>query len=560
MVVGKGREYRQISNSCNRWLNLPKIAFSGTRPILASMQSEPPYEHADTYDVVVIGGALSGAATAILLMRKNPGIRVLVVEKSDKLTRRVGEATVEISGFFLCRVLGMAQYLNEYHLVKQGLRFWFANDKVKSLDQSSEVGAKYLARIPSFQLDRAAFDEEVLRRAGVAGAAILRPATISKIELTPGGEQSMEIKHGDQRRTVRARWIVDASGVAAVIARKEGWWRANTEHPTAAAWSRWKGVKDWDSRELAEKFPAWSRAVYGLRNTATNHIIGDGWWSWWIPLKGGDVSVGVVWDQRLVEFPKDGGSIGERLKTFLMEHPVGREMLVDAEFSEEDQHWRKNLAYYSTTFADDGFVLVGDAAAFMDPFYSPGMDWISFTSYSAADLITKQRNELLTAETLERYNRDFSTSHRLWFQALYKDKYEYMGEFDLMNLAFRLDLGLYYWGVVEVPFNRGEEGLTAPPFSPASGRIFAKLMGTYNRRFAQIARRRRRVGELGKSNNNQRCLIPGFLLNRGNMLHLFSFLAEWARLELREGWRTWGEKKWNEEFIPPEPALRSGAE
>ena len=63
---------------------------------------------------------------------------------------------------------------------------------------------------------------------------------------------------------MRARWIVDASGVAALLARKEGWWRQNTEHPTAATWSRWKGVKDWDSRELAEKYPEWASAVYSF--------------------------------------------------------------------------------------------------------------------------------------------------------------------------------------------------------------------------------------------------------------------------------------------------------
>ena len=100
---------------------------------------------------------------------------------------------------------------------------------------------------------------------------------------------------------------------------------------------------------------------------------------------------GVVFDQRLVEWPQEGGKLGERLKNFLMQHPVGREMLADAQFDEGDVHWRKNLAYYSTTFAGDGFVLVGDAAAFMDPFYSPGMDWISFTATSAAELITAQR-------------------------------------------------------------------------------------------------------------------------------------------------------------------------
>ncbi len=38
-----------------------------------------------TYDVVIIGGALSGAATATLLLRQNPGIRVLIVEKSAQL-------------------------------------------------------------------------------------------------------------------------------------------------------------------------------------------------------------------------------------------------------------------------------------------------------------------------------------------------------------------------------------------------------------------------------------------------------------------------------------------
>ena len=504
------------------------------------MANNSPDAAAD-YDVVVIGGALSGAATATLLLRHNPGIRVLIVEKSARLGRRVGEATVEISGYFMGRVLGMTQYLNESHLVKQGLRFWFKNDEVESLDQASELGARYLSRLPSYQLDRSTFDEEVLRRACVAGATLIRPATVSKVQLSPGGEQSLEVKHDGQTQMIRCRWIVDASGVAAVLARKEGWWKSNTEHPTAACWSRWKGVKDWDSRELAEKYPAWASAVFGTRNTATNHIIGDGWWSWWIPLKGGDVSVGVVLDQRLVDWPQDGGRLGDRLKAFLMKHPVAREMLADAEYCEEDMHWRKNLAYYSTTFAGDGFVLVGDAAAFMDPFYSPGMDWISFTTSSAAGLITEQRKGSPMPARLVQYNRDFAVCHRRWFESLYKDKYEYMGEFDLMSLAFRLDLSLYYWGVVEVPFTQGETALLTPPFTPPSGRLFAALMSTYNRRFAQIARRRRRMKALGRTNRAHRCLIPGFSLNRSDTLRLFPMLAEWAWLELKEGWKSWGE-------------------
>lgn len=499
-------------------------------------------EPAANYDVVVIGGALSGAATATLLLRHNPGIRVLIVEKSAQLTRRVGEATVEVSAFFMGRVLGLTQYLNENHLVKQGLRFWFKNDGVKSLGEASELGGRYQVRLPSYQLDRAAFDEEVLRRAGVAGAEILRPASVSSVELVPGGEQTLTLKHDETMRTVRTRWIVDASGVAALLARKNGWWRQNAEHPTAACWSRWRGVKDWDSREFAEKYPEFASAAHSIRGTATNHVIGDGWWSWWIPLKGGDVSVGVVFDQRLVEWPKEEGKLGDRLKTFLMKHPVGCELLADAEFDESDQHWRRNLAYYSTTFAGDGFVLVGDAAAFMDPFYSPGMDWISFTTSAAAELITAQRRGEAMDERITEHNRAFAQSHRSWFEAVYKDKYEYMGEWDLMSLAFRLDLGLYYLGIVSQPFKFGERALFIPPFSVRASRPVFRLMRTYNRRLAEIARHRRATNSLGKTNRGRRCLIPGFTLKGSDIQGVLGALATWFWLELTEGWRTWWQR------------------
>lgn len=525
------------------------------------MTPPDPAPTTETFDVVVLGGALSGAATATLVRRHNPGLRVLILEKSAQLTRRVGEATVEVSAYFMGHVLGLTQYLNENHLVKQGLRFWFSNDEVASLAEASELGSLYQVKLPSYQLDRAKFDEEVLRRAVLAGAELRRPVTITAVELNSGGLQHVTYRDGDTTRRVQARWVVDATGVAALLARKNGWWKSNTEHPTAAAWSRWKGVRDWDSRELKEKFPEWSKALYCVRGTATNHVIGDGWWSWWIPLKGGDMSVGVVFDQRIVEWPQEGGKVADRLKAFLMKHPVAAELLADAEYDETDVHWRKNLAYSSHTFAGDGFVLVGDAAAFMDPFYSPGMDWISYTTSSAANLITQQQRGEPMEVRVPAYNNAFFTSHRCWFQALYKDKYDYMGEFDLMSLAYRFDLGLYYWGVANHPFLKGETALFKPPFAPPDGRTVFNLMKTYNRRFAQIARRRRRLGLLGKTNRNRRCLIPGFKLNPSDAVGIFPLLAEWAWLELTEGWRSWGEtaEDYAASRLPVPPAPTSAA-
>src|ERR1700720_315036 len=130
-------------------------------------EPNPPGGH---FDVVVMGGALSGAATAMVLLQRQPGLRVLIVEKSAVFSRRVGEATVEVSGYFLSRVLGLTQHLNEAHLVKQGMRFWFFNGRTASLPDCSEIGGRYLSRVPAYQVDRAVLDEEVLRRAQALGA------------------------------------------------------------------------------------------------------------------------------------------------------------------------------------------------------------------------------------------------------------------------------------------------------------------------------------------------------------------------------------------------------
>ena len=497
-----------------------------------------PVKNVKEFDVVIIGGALSGAATAFLLLQENPSLKVLIVEKSTAFTRRVGEATVEISGYFLMRVLGLTSYLNHNHLNKNGLRFWFFNEHTKTLDQCSEIGGKYLSRVPSYLVDRATMDEEILRRAVAAGAQLWRPASVENFQLNSGGQQKLTIKYQDKTEEVSARWIVDASGVAALLARKNGWLKPNTEHPTTSVWSRWKNVKDFDDLCVTKKYPEWAMQCIGVRGTATNHLFGDGWWAWWIPLKGGDVSIGVVFDQRLVEFPENG-SPAERLKTFLMQHPVGRELMSEATWTDGDVHWRKNLPYYSTTFAGDGFVIVGDAAGFIDPFYSPGMDWISYSTMRAKELILAERRGEDIGKRVTIHNADFARSYARWFEALYKDRYEYFGDYELIRLSFLLDLGFYYFGVVAQPFRRGPIALTEPSFSTPPSTPFYKFMSFYNRRFAQMARNRRTRGVLGATNNGQRFLFGGYTLAPVSARHLIKGLLSFAWLELREGWRTW---------------------
>src|SRR5262245_46083505 len=128
------------------------------------------------YDVAVIGGAFSGAATALLLKRRNPALRIVVVEKAAEFDRKVGESTTEVSSCFLTRVLGITNYLGHQQLAKQGLRMWFSRTPDDAFDECAEIGARYNSRLAGFQVDRATLDEHILGVAVSAGCELLRPA------------------------------------------------------------------------------------------------------------------------------------------------------------------------------------------------------------------------------------------------------------------------------------------------------------------------------------------------------------------------------------------------
>jgi hypothetical protein len=153
-------------------------------------------------------------------------------------------------------------------------------------------------------------------------------------------------------------------------------------------------------------------------------------------------------------------------------------------------------------------------------------------------VLAQQRGEAVEP-LIARHNGDFSRSYARWFEALYLDKYEYMSEFDLMRLAFLMDLGLYYLGVASQPYKRGLQALTEPVFSTAPSVPFYHLISAYNRRFASISRARRARGVSGRCNDGRRFMFSGYTFAMSSAAPIAKALASWAMLELTEGWRSW---------------------
>ncbi|MEP6808733.1 MAG: NAD(P)/FAD-dependent oxidoreductase [Chthoniobacterales bacterium] len=483
------------------------------------------------YDVVIIGGAFSGAATALVLKRKHPAARVLIVEKAAEFDRKVGESTTEISSCYMTRILGLSTYLGHHQLVKQGLRMWFSNRSDQPFDDCVEVGARYQARLPAFQVDRSTLDSHMLEVAVAAGCDLRRPAKVMRLELEAERGQSLTLSSVTGEETVRARWVVDASGRAAILGRKLGHFQPNTEHPINAVWARFSGVKDWDSYDWRERFPDYANACRTGRNWATNHLLGHGWWCWIIPLKGGDVSAGLVYDSRIFKLA-DGVNLGERLREHLLTHPVGAEIFAKAKIVEGDVHAFSALPYSNAQVCGQGWAAVGDAAGFIDPLYSPGLDFCAYTTYYVAEMLAANLVGEDVAARLDYYNAQYPVTYRRWFETLYKDKYFYMGDAELMSAALLLDIGAYFVGLVMPTYKNPEREFARLPFEGTAGGIVAKMMSLYNRRLVTLAKRRLATGTFGRKNAGWRELYDGFVPDIRIRKLIQKGLLRWWKAEL----------------------------
>ncbi|MEM8962565.1 MAG: NAD(P)/FAD-dependent oxidoreductase [Acidobacteriota bacterium] len=506
--------------------------------------SSPGSERPD-YDLVVVGGAFSGTATAVLVKRWNPDARVLVIERSEQFGRRVGEATVEISSLFLHRVLGIYDHLSREHLPKHGLRYWLADHPGRSLAEMTEVGPREVPRLPSFQLDRARLDQYMLALAADEGIEVRRPARLREFDLG-WPESRLTIEEDGEHHEVTTRWVVDATGRQAVLARRMKLHERFDGHPTAAMWGRWRGVADLDSPDLLGADP---RApglpeMFSARRLATNHFTGYGWWCWVIPLAGGETSIGLVWNKKLWQ-PPSTGTKRERYEAFLRSQAGLKDLVADAEIiadeSGEDFNALHHLPYRSRRYMDRGWALVGDAASFIDPYYSPGLDHAAMSIFATARVLEDDLKAHFAGEgdperlaaAIESHNEQFEVSYDRWFEAIYRDKYELMGDAELITAAYLLDTALYYMGVVS-PAYEELEMLRYPTFGgpfPHNPVVY-RVIGAYRRRLTTLARFRRRIGIYGRKNAGWRLYggTPGLRHKAAAML--ISGLKVWLGLEV----------------------------
>lgn len=485
-------------------------------------------------DVLILGGSLSGSSMGLLLKRQNPEWSIKIVEKGSAFKRRVGESTSEVGGCFLTRVLRLSRHLSQEHVVKHGLRLWFQREGNTSLARCGEIGPFFQARLPTYQVDRAVLDQHVLDLAEAAGCEVLRPAHATGMTLQGVDANEVTVKLSDgSEKTVRAKWVVDATGKAAVIGRQRQTLRPLSEHVTKSVWARFRHVRDLDGPELKRRYPEWAMACDVSRASATNHLTGRGWWCWLIPLRNGELSAGLTYDPRYFQ-PRREGTLTEMLLDHLRSHPIGAWLFADAEPVPRDTLTYTQLAYENTEVAGPGWACVGDAAGFMDPLYSHGIDFIGHTVMTTKAFIAKSLEGEDASGDWEAYRENYPQCYRRWFEALYRDKYAYLGDAELMKAAFLLDIGTYFMGPVHFVYRHTEREFARMPYHGPIGGWFARFMRFYNRRLVALAEQRHAVGRYGIRNLDRRFLIkPGFAPGPAAIKPFIRGVLAWWRCECR---------------------------
>ncbi|WP_280430979.1 NAD(P)/FAD-dependent oxidoreductase [Nocardia brasiliensis] len=390
------------------------------------------------YDVVVLGGGLAGLSVARQMLLRRPETTVLVVERVPHPVRaaahKVGESTVVISGTYFAETLQLREHLEQAQIRKTGLRFLpSVSVPPPPLSQRAESGPSgFFYASATFQLDRGVFENALGEIVAAGGAEFRHGYRVVDVRLKSGAPHEVVIARAGAGQTVRARWVIDATGRRGLLKSKLGL-RKDSPHNCDAVWFRLSEMIWMD--ELAEEEvgtsaaakSAWrERVPEGLRWRSTNHLMGKGYWVWLIPLVSGSISVGIVSDPRYVPF-EEIGTFEAALDWLTRHEPeVARAVTRHQESLQDFKRLRHFAHSCAQVYSGDRWALTGEAGVFNDPLYSPGSDFIAMSNTLVTDMVVRDLGGAAIDDLAARLN-DFYLEVYDTLLPVWTDQYRLMG-------------------------------------------------------------------------------------------------------------------------------------
>jgi flavin-dependent dehydrogenase len=357
-------------------------------------------ENGNIYDVAIIGGGPAGSTAATLLTKA--GRRVIVFEREKFPRFHIGESLLPFSMQQFDR-LGVRDKLDRKFLPKyggeimaacgtRGVKFYFKDGFRSRSDRA-------------YQVTRSEFDKLLLDHSRENGAEVHEETEVTRLDFLDNRVKIDIESSGGAKSTVEARYLLDCSGRQTLLG---GLFDLKHTYDHLQKFSVFAHYDNVD--RLPGKDATLIRMVRGLDR-----------WFWMIPLTDTRTSIGVVMDTET--FQKTKLAPEPALEKFIAEQPLMTKRMTNA-VRVSPVYSAGDYSYRNKRLTGERWLLVGDAAGFIDPVFSSGVFLAVMSAEKAADTLEEvlrdesQRRRLFRkySRTVNRVMDIYLTFVNAWYQ------------------------------------------------------------------------------------------------------------------------------------------------
>ena len=349
-------------------------------------------------DVIIIGGGPAGSALGCYLSKA--GISNTIIEKANHPRPHVGESLVPNTTRIFIE-LDFLETMEQEAFVRKFGAAWHAPTSDEKLSIIfSEFPVDGVSQPYSYHVDRAKFDLALLKHAEKLGSTVIQGVLVTRVLFEDGKACGVSVRIEDQQVDLSAKIVVDASGRDTFLGRH-------------------LRIKEKDPLFNQYAIHAWYEDVDRGEGEEIDYIhifflpIEKGW-AWQIPITDEITSIGIVVEKK--DFRKSGMDID----TFFMSHANSSPNLAHALRPARrvtDFETDGDYSYSLKQFVGDGYLIIGDAARFVDPIFSSGISVALHSAKFASERIVPalETNDL-SAEMFRPYEEKLRKGIEIWYE------------------------------------------------------------------------------------------------------------------------------------------------
>jgi flavin-dependent dehydrogenase len=311
-------------------------------------------------DVIIIGGGPAGSTLGCYLSKM--GISNTIIESSIFPRDHVGESLVTATTRIFKDIDFLETMEREGFIKKYGAA-WHAPGGNSFTIEFGEFPQEGIDQPYTYHVLRSKFDLLLLKHAEKLGSRIIEGVRVKRIILEDDKVSGVLVSIGGQEVALQSKIVVDASGRDTLIGRQLNLKKKDPIFNQYAVGTWFKNL-DRGIGPAAEYIHIYFLPV-------------ERGWAWQIPVTDEITSVGVVVEKEVFKQTKYG--IDDYFHYYTHTNPDLANALRNAERI-GDYNREGDYSYSMQKFVGDGYLLIGDAARFVDPIFSSG---ISVALYSA---------------------------------------------------------------------------------------------------------------------------------------------------------------------------------